>query len=180
MKSVKRYTKIKYQISKHTKLFFVGINPSPGTYARGVPFSNNKSFWYLLHQAGIIPENRDELKDDTKLKHLFLKKFTALYQLGLMNVIERPTKTVAELKKKEAIPGAIRIRAAIIKYQPKVVCFVGKSAYQMFAQIPHVEYGWQDPIGSSKVYVMHFPLHGLAKDRVKDLRKVAKEAEIID
>jgi TDG/mug DNA glycosylase family protein len=178
-KSQQKYTNIKYKLSKDTKLLFVGINPSPGTYARGVPFSNNKSFWYLLHEAGILPETREELKDDTKLKNLFLKKFTCTYQLGLMNVVERPTKTVAELKKKEAIPGAARIRAAINKYQPNVVCFVGKSAYQFFAQIPHIDYGWQNPIGSSRVYVMHFPLHGPSQERIKDLRKVARAAGIL-
>lgn len=36
------------------KILFVGINPHFGSYARGVPFSNNKSFWYLLSEAGVF------------------------------------------------------------------------------------------------------------------------------
>ncbi len=179
MKHVIRYTKIKYQISKKTKLLFIGINPSPGTYIRGVPFSNNKSFWYLLHEAGLLPESKKELKDDKKLKELFLNKFISVYQLGLMNVIERPTRTVSELKKIEAIPGAKRIRAAIKKFKPLIVCFVGKTTYSFFAEISKATYGWQDPIDSSLIYVMHFPLHGPSVVRINELKKVGKAAGLL-
>ena len=37
---------------KNAKILFVGINPHPGSFRRGVPFSNNKMFWYLLSDAG--------------------------------------------------------------------------------------------------------------------------------
>lgn len=171
-----KYTRIKYQISKETKLLFIGINPSPGTYIRGVPFSNNKSFWYLLSQAGILPETREELKDDQKLKELFLKRFILIYKLGLMNVIERPSRTISELKKIEALPGSKRIRAAIKKYQPKVVCFVGKTTYRLFAGLSSAHYGWQEPIENSQIFVMHFPLHGLFSVRVRELKIVAQAA----
>jgi TDG/mug DNA glycosylase family protein len=35
---------IAYKTSKNAKILFVGINPHPGSYRRGVPFSNNKMF----------------------------------------------------------------------------------------------------------------------------------------
>lgn len=179
MKKSSYYTNIKYQVTEDTRLLFVGINPSPGTYERGIPFSNNKSFWYLLHEAGIIEEDHETLKDDKKLKLIFLNKFTSYYHLGIMNVINRPTKTVNELKKAEAIPGAARIRAAIEKHKPSIVCFIGKTAYRLFAQSSDAQYGWQDPIGSSKIYVMHFPLHSSARTCVKELKKVARQAGIL-
>ena len=33
---------------KKPRILFVGINPHFGSFDRGVPFSNNKMFWYLL------------------------------------------------------------------------------------------------------------------------------------
>ena len=47
---------IAYKTSKNAKILFVGINPHPGSYRRGVPFSNNKMFWYLLNRAGLLDE----------------------------------------------------------------------------------------------------------------------------
>lgn len=174
MKPSKEYPNITYKISHETKLLFIGINPSPGTYQRGIPFSNNKSFWYLLQAAGLINESHEDLQNDTFLKQLYDKKLTSVYHLGLLNLVDRPTKTVAELKKSEAIPGALRIVKAIKKYHPRVVCFVGKTTYKLFAQLPDCEYGWQPDIESTKVFVMHFPLHGLANVRIKELKEVAQ------
>ena len=53
---------IAYKISKNAKILFVGINPHPGSYRRGVPFSNNKMFWYLLNRAGLLDEAERDLK----------------------------------------------------------------------------------------------------------------------
>lgn len=172
----KRYTKIKYQISHDSKILFVGTNPSPGSYHRKIPFSSNKSFWYLLHDAGLLPENRNELQDDIVLKKIFTEKFTKLYHLGLINLVNRPTKTVSEIKQNEAIPGILRIIIAIKDYRPLVVCFVGKGTYQLFSQLPHGHYGWQPTIGSSKIFVMHSPIHGFASIRIHELKEVAKSA----
>src|SRR5579862_7990574 len=98
------YTNIKYQVSHDSKILFVGTNPSPGSYRRNVPFSGNKSFWYLLHDAGLLPEDRYELQNDTILKKIFTEKFTTIYHLGLINLIYRPTKSVSEIKRKERMP----------------------------------------------------------------------------
>jgi double-stranded uracil-DNA glycosylase len=174
-----KYTDIKYQISLNSKLLFIGTNPSPGTYRRKVPFSNNKSFWYLLHDAGLLPEDHYILQNDALLKHIFYKKFTKIYNLGLINLVFRPTKSVAEIKRKEAIPGGVAIVTAIKKYKPKVVCFIGKGTYQLFIQKSHCHYGWQPDIDSSKVYVMHSPLHGFSRVRVRELTIVGKAAGLL-
>jgi TDG/mug DNA glycosylase family protein len=163
---------IKYQISYGLKIVFIGINPHPGSYQRGIPFSNNKMFWYLLHDAGLIDEPREFLKDDTKLKYLYTHEFKKKYHFGLLNLIDRQTKSTVGLKRQEALPGSARIMKNIIKYQPKVVCFVGKITYQLFSGLKDVAYGWQSDIGASKIYVMHAPHHGLASVRIKDLKKI--------
>jgi TDG/mug DNA glycosylase family protein len=174
-----RYTKVQYKITHNTKLLLIGANPSPGTYRRGIPFSNNKTLWYLLHDAGLIDEDRTILKDDKNLKKIYQKKFTQVYQLGLLNIANRPTKTFMEIKQAETIPEALRIIAAIKKYQPLVVCFIGKRTFQLFAQKSSCRYGWQPNIDASRIYVMHTPLHGLARVRINELKKVGKAAGLL-
>lgn len=179
MKIYMSYNNITYQISKDSKILFVGTNPSPGSYRRKVPFSSNKSFWYLLHDAGLLSEDRHELQNDTILKKIFTKKFTSIYHLGLINLIYRPTKSVSEVKRKEAMPGKLRVISAIKKYHIPVICFIGKGTYQLFIQASHCKYGWQPNIGLSKIFVMHSPLHGLASIRINELKKVAKASTLI-
>lgn len=81
---------IHYQFHK-PKILFVGINLHYGSFSKGIPFSNNKMFWYLLNKAGIIKENIRDLRDDKALKQIYLNKFNHIYRLGIVNVINRPT-----------------------------------------------------------------------------------------
>ena len=62
---------IAFKISKNARILFVGINPHPGSYPRGVPFSNNMMFWYLLNRAGLLNEIESDLRSDESLKHIF-------------------------------------------------------------------------------------------------------------
>lgn len=167
---------IRYQVGYGLKILFVGINPHPGSDRRGVPFSNNKMFWYLLHDAGLLQESRDVLKDDTKLKQLYMHDFKKVYHFGLLNVVDRPTKSTTELKKAEAFSGRKRLLSAIKKYKPAAVCFVGKIAYRMFSGLSDVSFGMQPPIASSKIFVMHAPHHGFAHIRIKELQEIYRAA----
>lgn len=117
----------------NAKILFVGINPHFGSFSRSVPFSNNKLFWYLLARAGIIAESEAELKDDEKLREIYRQKFNRVYQLGFVNVIDRPTRDINALKKGEEIKGRKKIRKIISEVKPPVVCFIGKIAYQKFS-----------------------------------------------
>ena len=113
----------------------MGINPHFGSFDRGVPFSNNKSFWYLLSDAGIIREKRDELRDDETLRRMYTKKFNAVYRLGFVNIIDRPTRDVSELKKGEELPGRKKISRIIRTEMPEVACFIGKITYEEIYRI---------------------------------------------
>jgi G:T/U-mismatch repair DNA glycosylase len=172
-------THVPYHISHDTKLLLIGANPSPGTYKRRIPFSSNKMLWYLLHEAGLIDEDRTILKDDKQLKQLYDTKFTQVYHLGILNIANRPTKTFNEIKPAEAIAAIVHIVTAIKKYKPLVVCFIGKRTYELFTQRSDHRYGWQGHIESTRVYVMHTPLHGLARVRVNELKKVGKAAGLL-
>lgn len=165
---------IRYKFSKNMRILFVGINPSPGTYDRGIPFSNNKTFWYLLNRAGLIDEKISDLRDDEKLKQIYNKKFNVVYKFGLVNVINRPTPNVLSLYKGEENMGRKRIRNIIKKYKPRVVCFIGKITYAKFSHEKKFRFGWQNDIYDSKSYVMHFPLHGKASVRIRELELILK------
>ena len=66
---------IAYKVSRNARILFVGINPHPGSYRRGVPFSNNKMFWYLLNRAGLLDEFEGDLKSDESLRLIYNNKF---------------------------------------------------------------------------------------------------------
>ena len=165
---------IEYHLFENMKILFVGINPHPGSDRRGVPFSNNKMFWYLLSAAGLIQEPRTELKDDLKLYFIYSERFQHHYSYGVINLIDRPTVSTTELKRAEAVYGRERLIAAIHRYHPRAVCFVGKITYQLFKAKIQCSYGWQDPIASSQIYVMHPPHRGFAHIRIAELKEIAK------
>lgn len=170
---------IKY-LYKNPKLLFVGINPHFGSFDRGVPFSNNKLFWYLLAEAGIIEEKREELRDDGALRKMYRERFNTVYGLGLVNIINRPTKDVTKLIKGEELPGRKRISRILKSETPNVACFVGKVSYEKFIGTKNFFFGWQDSIGESKIFVMHFPLRGEAIVRLRELTEVAGAAMLLD
>jgi len=163
---------IEYKAAKDLKILFVGINPHPGSYARGVPFSNNKTFWYLLNRAGLLAEDEGALRTDGGLKEMYDERFLSRYRLGFINLVERPTRQVTELKKGEELAGVERARAAILTYRPKVACFIGKITYSKFRGTRDCQHGWQDNIGTSRVYVMHFPIRGPAAIRIAELEEL--------
>lgn len=163
---------IRYRYKK-PKILFVGINPHFGSFDRGVPFSNNKLFWYLLSEAGIIDEKRDELRNDEALKRMYEKKFNAVYGLGLVNIINRPTRDVTKLIKGEELPGRKKISRIIKAETPNVACFVGKVTYEKYTGSKDFPFGWQDSIGDSRIFVMHFPLRGEAIVRIRELQEIA-------
>jgi double-stranded uracil-DNA glycosylase len=163
---------IRDQIGYGLRILFIGINPHPGSDRRGVPFSNNKMFWYLLQAAGLLIESRDQLRDDRILKRLYLHDFKKVYRFGAFNIIKRPTRAATQLQRAEAAPGRIRLHQVISRYQPAVVCFVGKTPYRFFIECNQVEYGWQPSIESSRIYVMHTPLHGPAQVRIQELKEI--------
>jgi len=166
-----------HYLYKQPKILFVGINPHFGSFDRGVPFSNNKSFWYLLSDAEIVQEKRDELRDDETLRRMYTKKFNAEYRLGFANIIDRPTRDVSELKKGEELPGRKKISRIIRVEMPKVACFIGKITYEKYSGSKDFSFGWQSSINGAKIFVMHFPLRGEAIVRIRELKEIAQIAD---
>lgn len=163
---------IEYKFGRKMSILFVGINPHPGSYRRGVPFSNNKTFWYLLNRAGLLHEDESDPRKDDSLKEMYDRRFLPRYRLGFINLVDRPTVQVAELKKGEERPGVERALKTIQTYKPRVVCFIGKITYVMFRGSRDCDFGWQGDIGDSRVHVMHFPIRGPASIRIEELQEM--------
>jgi TDG/mug DNA glycosylase family protein len=161
---------------KKSRILFVGINPHFGSFHRGVPFSNNKMFWYLLSDAGIIKEQRNELRDDDNLRRIYKEKFNVIYGLGFVNIINRPTRDITALKKGEELSGRRRIARIIKTERPPVVCFIGRVAFEKYIGSRDFSFGWQEPINKSRIFVMHFPLRGEAIVRTRELKDVLHAA----
>lgn len=159
---------------KKPRILFVGINPHFGSFNRGVPFSNNKMFWYLLSDSGILKETRAELRDDDALRRVYKEKFNDIYGLGFVNIINRPTRDITGLKKNEELPGRKRISSIIRTENPQVVCFIGKVAYEKYIGSKDFSFGWQEPINKSRIFVMHFPLRGEGIVRTRELMDVVQ------
>ena len=169
---------IAYKTSKNAKILFVGINPHPGSYRRGVPFSNNKMFWYLLNRAGLLDEVDSDLKSDESLKRIYDTKFLPKYALNFVNLVDRPTINVTKLTRGEEEAGIKRALDAIRTYKPKVVCFIGKIALNKFQGSRACDYGWQKDIENAKVYLMHFPIRGPASIRLRELKEVKRASQL--
>ena len=164
---------IVYKYSKDMRILFVGINPHHGSYRRGIPFSNNKMFWSLLSRSGIIHENEKDLKVDTTLKQIYNQKFNQVYKLGFVNLIDRPTYDISELKKGEENRGRKRVLSIVKKYDPPIVCFIGKVSFEKFSQSKDFDFGWRkENIYKSKIFIMHFPIRGRAKVRIDELKEM--------
>ncbi len=168
---------IRYRLFEGMRVLFVGINPHYGSFRRGVPFSNNKTFWYLLRRSGAIGEDLDELKDDAKLRTMYEKRFGRVYRFGFLNIVDRPSRDISALGRGEELPGSRRLIAAIKKYRPNVVCFIGKVTFSKFSGQKSVHTGWQQRLFDSEVFVMHFPIRGKASVRIKELKIVLSKAD---
>ncbi|WP_026771803.1 MULTISPECIES: G/U mismatch-specific DNA glycosylase [Sediminibacillus] len=127
------------------KVLFVGFNPSIKSSETGHHYANpNNRFWTILYRSGLTPVKLTAEEDDRLLE----------YGYGLTNIVARPTKEAAEITKAEYQQGRMDLLDKITRYQPGVVCFVGKGVYQEFSQKRQVSWGMQDnPVSNSHEFV---------------------------
>src|SRR3972149_389287 len=91
---------------------FVGINPGLESARRGHHYAGpGNHFWPLLYEAGFVPE-RLTWADDARLPG---------YGIGLTNLVERPSRGIADLSREEMEAGAARLRDKLRHYRPRVV-----------------------------------------------------------
>ncbi|SJL09721.1 uncharacterized protein ARMOST_13102 [Armillaria ostoyae] len=101
----------------HLDIVFCGINPGQKSAEIGHHFGHpTNHFWTCLHAGGLTSSKLPPTEDHT---------LPELYNIGLTNLVERPTAEQSELSDAEMRAAAPAFLAKIARYRPRIVCFVG-------------------------------------------------------
>ncbi len=135
-------------------LVFVGINPGLHSARVSHYFATPANrFWRAFNAAQFIEGDYGPEDDHLLLQH----------GIGFTDVVKRPTAGVAQLTTRDFRHGAPLLREKLIRYQPKVVCFHGVTAYSSYLRFAEGERAHPDlslqpaTIGRSLVFVVPNP-----------------------
>ncbi|MEH6889121.1 G/U mismatch-specific DNA glycosylase [Bacillus sp. JJ864] len=163
-------------INDHVKedlnILFVGFNPSIRSSETGHHFANpNNRFWKILYEAGLTPKKYDA-SEDYKLLDL---------DMGLTNIVARPTKAADEITKEEYKEGKEILKQKIMRLKPKVVCFVGKGVYQEYSGQKVAPWGQQPkPVIPGTIDFVAPSSSGLVRIKLEEIVEVYKQlAELV-
>lgn len=132
-------------------ILFVGINPGLRSARSGHHFAGpGNHFWHLLADAGLTPGVLTP-EEDGRVVSL---------GLGIANLIDRPSAGEADLAWSEFVTGAVRLRAQIEVWHPRVVALLGKSTGRAYLDLPPgrpLPFGPIPSVGPPRVYVLPNP-----------------------
>ena len=153
-------------------LVFVGINPGMRSAAAGHHYAGpGNHFWPLLHESGLVPVALTAAEDARVLE----------FGVGLTNMVDRASPGISDLSLDELRAGAHRLRAKLLKYAPRVVCFNGKRIYDVFAGHAASLGRQPETLGPSILYVMPSTSpRGATYQRADKLRYFQELREIVD
>jgi TDG/mug DNA glycosylase family protein len=113
--------RLKDRIRPGLRVLFVGINPGVRSAITGHHFAGySNRFWKLLSDSGLAPRPMTH-EDDERLPRL---------NLGITNLIARPTPGIGDLHPAEYIEGWKVLDRKIRRYRPEVVALVGVTLYR--------------------------------------------------
>jgi len=149
------------------KILFVGFNPSIRSGETGHHYANpNNRFWRIVHEIGLTSRKYSPEEDQDLLKLGY----------GFTNIVARPTKTAEEITKEEYERGREILREKIVRYKPKVVCFVGKGVYQQYSKKRKVEWGVQnEPVVQGVTEFVAPSSSGLVRMSVEEVVNIYKQ-----
>ena len=130
-------------------VLFCGINPSLMSAARGHHFARpGNRFWPALHLAGLTPRRLAPEEDAELLR----------YGLGVTNLVDRPTRTAAELEPGELRAGADALGRLVDRYRPGAVAVLGIAAWRLTLGTARDGFGLQSRrIGGAATWVLPNP-----------------------
>ena len=145
-------------------VLFCGINPSLTSAARGHHFARpGNRFWPALHRAGLTPRLMRPEEDVELLDH----------GLGVTNVVDRPTRTAAELSTEELRAGAAALDELVARYRPRALAVLGITAYRLGFGRPRAAIGLQpERVGGAATWVVPNPSGLNAHHQLPDLARL--------
>jgi len=149
------------------KILFSGINPSLYSAAVGYHFARpGNRFWPALHGGGLTPRLFSPVEGELLLKLGY----------GITNLVDRSTTSADELSEDEFVIGGQLLEAKIRRYLPRIVAFLGITAYRSAFDRPRASIGPQtESIGGSLVWVLPNPSGLNAHYRPIDLARLFEE-----
>jgi len=160
-------------IAHDLHVLFVGINPSLYTAAVGLHFGRpGNRFWPALERAGIT----DHILQPGEQRQLLASGF------GITNIVPQATARADELSEADLIAGGKRLRRKIQRYRPRLVAFLGVTAYRAAFGQPDAEIGRLDEvIGNSEIWVLPNPsglnAHYQLDDFTRFFRRLRRRSE---
>ena len=138
------------------RLVFVGINPGLWTAAAQAHFARpGNRFYKALHRAGVTPwviDPRDGFDEEER-------EALVTRGIAITNLVNRATARADELDAEELRRGAKEIERKVARWKPRVVAFVGLSAYRTAFGRPRAQVGLQDDhaIAGAEVWALPNP-----------------------
>lgn len=116
------------------KVLFIGYNPGLRSAELGHHYAGRSNrFWDVLYRAGLTTEKLDFFRDRELLR----------YGYGSTNIIDRPSKSAAELTREEYQAGKRNLKEVLREYHPAIACYVGIDVYKAFSGKSRVDWGLQ-------------------------------------
>ena len=154
-------------IAPDLRVLFCGINPGLYTAAVGHHFARpGNRFWPTLYAAGFT----DRLLSPFDERELLQSGY------GITNVVPRTTASADLLTKEEIVAGGERLRAKVLRYQPRVLAVLGLGAYRTAFNKPKAIVGRQeDRIGDTMLWVLPNPSGLNANYQAAELARLFRE-----
>ena len=136
-------------IADDLAILLVGINPSLWSGWAGLHFARpGNRLWRTLHGAGLT----DRVLDPSDTDELLAAG------IGITNLVARSTARADELHSDELRAGRLGVERLVRNRRPKVVAFLGVSAFRIAYENPRATVGKQDGgIGRALVWVLPNP-----------------------
>ncbi len=145
-------------------VLFCGINPSLVSAERGHHFARpGNRFWPALHLAGLTPRRLTPEEDGELLRH----------GLGVTNIVDRPTRTAAELTPEELRAGAAALAELVARYRPRTLAVLGITAWRLAFGRPKATLGLQpERVGGARTFAVPNPSGLNAHHQLPDLARL--------
>jgi TDG/mug DNA glycosylase family protein len=142
-------------------VLFCGINPSLRSAEVGHHFARpGNRFWPALHLAGLTPHRMTPDEDSQLLR----------YGLGSTNIVDRPTRTAAELTADELRAGLAALAGLVAEHRPRILAVLGVTAWRQATGRPKAALGRQpEPLGGVETWVVPNPSGLNAHHQLPDL-----------
>jgi len=105
-------------------ILFVGLNPSPISIKKGHYHQGRlgRRFWNRLKQSNILKNYQDGKEDESLLRNNF----------GITDLVKKPSPRSKTLTEKDYLKGRKALKKKILRFKPKIICFIYKKAVEKF------------------------------------------------